>query len=263
MKAMKYINKIINNLITDIYKIDILRTSIVLIRFFYFFYLKRSIKYHIDPDKKTDDHITINKNSKKHTVISHNMHFSENLKNFRGTFRKFDGSKTVSIVYPFKSIDFINYEENKVLSVGPRNEGELFLIRSLGFKWKNIHSIDLISYSKLTKLGDIHKSEYADSSFDIIVCGWVLSYSNNFEKTLDELLRITKNKGLISIGFSYIPREIDEVREFESKSIILDSTEQILKKYQNNIEHVYFNFDARKSDPKQKRHSILIVRIKK
>ena len=37
MKAMKYINKIINNLITDIYKIDILRTSIVLIRFFYFF----------------------------------------------------------------------------------------------------------------------------------------------------------------------------------------------------------------------------------
>ena len=94
IKAMKYINKIINNLITDIYKIDILRTSIVLIRFFYFFYLKRSIKYHIDPDKKTDDHITINKNSKKHTVISHNMHFSENLKNFRGTFRKFDGSSS-------------------------------------------------------------------------------------------------------------------------------------------------------------------------
>ena len=74
------------------------------------------------------------------------MHFSENLKNLRGTFRKFDGSKTVSIVYPFKSIDFINYETNKILSVGPRNEGELFLIRSLGFKWKNIHSIDLISY---------------------------------------------------------------------------------------------------------------------
>ena len=260
---MKILIKILNNFISDIYKIDILRTSIVLLRFFFFFYIRKSISYYIDPEKKIDDHITINKDNKKHTVISHNMHFSENLKNIRGTYRKFDGSKTASIVYPFKSIDFIDYENNKILSVGPRNEGELFLIRSLGFRWKNISSIDLISYSNLTELGDIHKSKYLDNSFDIIVCGWVLPYSNNYEKTLEELLRITKNNGIISIGFSYIPRAVDKAREYDDKTIILDSTEQILKKYKNNIEHVYFNFDAIKSDPNQKRHSILILRVKK
>ncbi len=260
---MKYLYKILNNFITDIYKIDIIRTSIVLLRFYYFFYIKKSIKYYIDPAKKTEDHIIIKKDNKKHTVISHNMHFSENLKNLRGAYRKFDGSKTVSITYPLKSIDFINFETSKILSVGPRNEGELFLIRSLGFKWKNISSIDLISYSNLTELGDIHKSRYLDNFFDIIVCGWVLSYSNNYEKSLEELLRITKNKGLISIGFTYIPREIDKNREYDDRTIILDTTEQILEKYKNNIEHVYFNFDAMKSNPNQKRHSILILRVKK
>jgi len=38
---------------------------------------------------------------------------------------------------------------------------------------------------------------------------------------------------------------------------------KILKKYKDNIEHVYFNFDAIKSDPNLKRHSILILRVKK
>ncbi len=75
----------------------------------------------------------------------------------------------------------------------------------MGRKWKNIFAIDLFTYSNLIKLGDIHQSKYSDNFFDIIVCGWVLTYSNDFEKIVEELIRITKNKGLISIGFTYQP----------------------------------------------------------
>ena len=50
------------------------------------------------------------------------------------------------------------------LSVGPRNEGELFAIRSLGFKWNNIKGLDLLTYSKLTELGDIHSTNFETNS---------------------------------------------------------------------------------------------------
>ena len=57
-------------------------------------------------------------------------------------------------------------------------------IRSLGFKWKNIEAIDLHSYSNLVKLGDMHQLEFADNSFDFIISGWTLRYSNNVNKAL-------------------------------------------------------------------------------
>ena len=189
------------------------------------------------------------------------MHFDRKM-DLKRTYTKFNGSKTVSLVYPLKAIDFVNYEKNKILSVGPRNEGELFLIRSLGFLWKNIFAIDLFSYSNLIEVGDIHKNKYSDNFFDIIVCGWVLPYSNNFEKILEELIRITKNNGLISIGFTYTPN-LERTTIYEEKRNILNSTEQIIKKCKNNIMYEYFNFDAYTIDPKEKRHSILIIRIKK
>ena len=73
-----------------------------------------------------------------------NMHtnvfnFTDDFFNLKKTFKRFSGAKTMMISSPLRSVDFINYENFKVLSVGPRNEGELFQIRSLGFQWKNIY----------------------------------------------------------------------------------------------------------------------------
>tara|TARA_B100000575_G_C23136486_1_gene660341 strand:+ start:494 stop:1249 length:756 start_codon:yes stop_codon:yes gene_type:complete len=251
---MKLLSKIFNSLITDLYKIDILRTTIVIIRFIFLFHIRKKIKYYIDPNKKIDDHIIVpREDGSKKTVITHNMRFIENFFDFRKTFRRFNGSKTKQISFPLMSIDYLNFERDKVLSVGPRNEGELFQIRSMGFKWQNIYGIDLLSYSNLVTLGDIHKSKYMDNFFNVILCGWVITYSTNYEKILDELLRIVKNKGIISIGFSYNPNEDSSIY----------STEQILKRYEKNISQVYFNFDAYKDNPENRRHSILILKIKK
>ena len=42
-------------------------------------------------------------------------------------------------------------------------------IRSMGFKWKNIKAVDLHTYSNLIHLGDMHKLEFPDNSFDLII----------------------------------------------------------------------------------------------
>ena len=58
-------------------------------------------------------------------------------------------------------------------------------------------------------------------------------------------------------------KNVDNKRVYDENSIGLNSTEQILKKYEKNIEHIYFNFDAKKNNQSEKRHSILILRVKK
>jgi len=258
---IKLFKKLYENLLTDLYKIELFRTSICILRFVYFFYVRKKIRFYIDPKQKVDDHVLIenstskfsSKRNEKHTVIGHNMHFVDNFFNIKKTYKTFCGAKTAELGYPLKSIDFIDYQNNKVLSVGPRNEGELFFIRSLGFKWRNISGLDLISYSKSIQLGDIHKTDYNENTFNVIFCGWVLAYSNDFEKILNEMLRIAKNGAIISIGFTYYPEE----------KHLLYSTDQIIEVYKNNISNVYFHFDASKKKDKSKRHSIIIIRVKK
>lgn len=253
--------KILNSLIADFYKIEMLRVLICIFRFIYFYYIRKNISFYINPEKKIEDHIAVktsqssykNKPEKSHSVISHNMHFVQDFFDLKKTYKTFSGRKTIEIIYPLKSIDTVNFEDDKILSVGPRNEGELFAIRSLGFRWKNIKSLDLLRYSKLTDLGDIHNTNYETDTFNIIICGWVMTYSGNFEKMLKEMIRITKNAGIISIGFTYHP----------SENNTLYSTDQIIEKCKDNISLVYFNFDSYKKDKTKRRHSIVIFKVKK
>lgn len=257
----KNLKKITSTLVSDFYKIELFRTIICILRFIYFFYLRKKINFYLDPKQKVEDHVLIENSSSKfsekrdnkHTVIGHNMHFVDNFFNLRKTYKTFSGKKTAELGYPLKSIDFLDYDNDKVLSVGPRNEGELYFIRSLGFKWKNIEGLDLISYSDRIKLGDIHDSDYPDNKFNIIICGWVLAYSNNFKKILNEILRISKNGALISIGFTYYPDQKNN----------LYSTDQIIEIYKDKISNIYFQYDAFKKKDVTKRHSIIILRIKK
>ena len=258
---IKIIKKISNKFFNDFYKIELFRTLISILRFVYFYYIRKKINFYIDPDKKIDDHTLVkNSNSKfsenetgDQTVIAHNMHFVDNFFNLKKTYKKFNGNKTAEIGYPIQSMDFIDYENNKVLSVGPRNEGELFFIKSMGFRWHNIFALDLLSYSPKIQLGDIHKTNYKENTFNVIFCGWVLRYSDNFEKILKEMLRIAKNGAVISIGFTYYS---DRFRQ-------LYTTDQIIQFYKENISNVYFNFDAYKKKEEGKRHSIIILKIKK
>ena len=235
----------------------------MLIRFLFLFkILGRNFKFK-NKVEVVADHITIHRDNKILSVDDHNLHYSENLINLKKTYNKFSGSKTKILTMPLCSIDFLNFEKAKILSVGPRNESELYFIRSLGFQWKNISSIDLISYSSKIKLGDIHDTNYTDNQFDVIVCGWVITYSNNYRKILDEIYRIAKNKAIICIGYTYMPEAKDKMRQYKTSENRFDTNQQIIAHYGNKIKNIYFNFDAYKDNKDYKRHSIFIFRLNK
>ena len=50
---------------------------------------------------------------------------------------------------------------------------------------------------------------FTSNSFDCILSGWVLKYSNNKEKMINEMIRILKNEGIIAIGFEYFNKQTE------------------------------------------------------
>ena len=104
----------------------------------------------------------------------------------------------------------------KVLSVGCRNEMELFLLYALGFEIENITAIDLVRNSPLVTLMDMHRMSFEDSSFDLVSCGWVLPYSGNPGGAAAEMLRVLKPGGVLAIGLTRIPETMPEYAQTEA-----------------------------------------------
>jgi len=141
---------------------------------------------------------TVAKGGQLSKVIEHNFRESFNL-------MLFNRGRIESLLYVLESIPSVRdiAKEAKVLSMGPRNEGELLLLERHGFRWGNITGLDLFSYSPKIEIMDMHYMTFADNSFDIVVCSRVLSYSENVKKAVSEIVRITKNGGIIAIGLAW------------------------------------------------------------
>ena len=120
--------------------------------------------------------------------------------------------------------------DSKILIIGPRSESDILKLNAYGYK--NITAIDLITYTKNIKIMDAHNITFDDSSFDCIFCGWVLPYSNNPELIAKNIIKVIKNKGLVSIGIEY------------SKNDKINSINKIKKLFENNIENIFFEYDA-------------------
>lgn len=127
---------------------------------------------------------------------------------------------------------------SKILIIGPRSESDILKLNAYGFK--NIEAIDLISYSKSIKIMDAHNIEYADNTFDSIFCGWVLPYSKQPQKIADNIVRVIKDGGLVSVGVEYHPN--DEI----------NSLDKIKKLFKNNINKVFFSYDAELKEQTEK-----------
>ena len=145
----------------------------------------------------------------------------------------------------------------KILSVGPRTEGEIYNLVSKGFLLKNITAIDLQTYSPLIKLGDIHNLELPDNYFDIIICGWTISYSHNRAIAASELIRVAKNNSLLSISGTYSGtyngKKIND-------SIDLDELSGLFK---NNIKRIIFSLDYKDFPNEFKRKHVILTAILK
>lgn len=172
--------------------VDLVRLLVCLPRYVVLYLILRRRKFAADI---TDG---VSKNT-----IEHNM---------RGV-GELSAPRSHSLIRPLVSIDDVarNVRALRVLSIGPRVEGEIYNLIGYGFSRRNIVGLDLFSYSPYIQVGNMHAMDFPDGHFDVVISGWVLGYSDAKQKCADEMLRVTKKGGIIAIGNSWSQRTDEDI----------------------------------------------------
>ena len=170
--------------------------------------------------------------------------------------KDFSNPRMDLLIRPLSVLEFLN-NNSSVLVIGPRNENDLLKLLASGFSRSRIRGLDLMSYSPLIEVGDMHQTPYEDNRWDAIVCGWTLSYSRNPDLFSKELIRIAKRGCAVAIAVEYASLSYEEAVELGGYSIEdkgfqrINSVDQILQLFEGHVEHVYFSHDA----PLKKHHT--------
>lgn len=150
------------------------------------------------------------------------------------------------LVRPLSVIESLG-PDSRILSIGPRTEGELLNLVAHGFAPENVRGLDLISYSPWIDLGNMHQMPYEDDSWDAVIMGWVVAYSNQQERAALEAVRVTRPGGIIAIGLEWNPKTRDQLRDrtgyllgSEKRS---QSTDELLALFGDHVDRVYFRHD--------------------
>lgn len=125
--------------------------------------------------------------------------------------------------------------EAKVLSIGPRTEGEIFCLRGYGFKPKNIRGLDLISYSPYIDVGDMHAMPYPDNTYDVIISSCVLGYSLDPQQACDEISRVAKDGALIC--FSH------DVNHKSHEKYPIKTCQNYLDFFKNKVKRIFYTHE--------------------
>jgi len=140
--------------------------------------------------------------------------------------------------------------DSRILIVGPRSEDDLLHLNAYGFR--NVRGLDLISYSPHVDLGDMHQLPYGDSTFDVVLYGWVLVYSSDPDRAAREAIRIVKDGGIVGIGAEHYPNYDGAASSIPQHSRLdypvggkrINSAAQHLDLFRGHVKHVFFVHDV-------------------
>lgn len=170
------------------------------------------------------------------TTVTHNL----------GGMRDLAVARSLVLLRPLSVIEGLEPDAD-VLVIGPRTEGELLALLAHGFDRRSIRAIDLISYSPWVDLGDMHALPYEHASFDLVVAGWVLAYSDDKARAAAEILRVARPGAVIAIGVEWSPDSVDDVERqlgyVPGSRERLTSTEEILALFGDAVDHVMVRHD--------------------
>jgi hypothetical protein len=175
-----------------------------------------------------------------------------------------EGTKIRTLMNPVISIDRIsdNLKRIKVLIIGPKLEAEILSVMSYGIPLSNIKAVDLISYSPWIEKGDMHNLSYQDDEFDLILCGWVIAYSNDKAKAASEIIRVGKKEAIIALGATDSPLSNEEVIARRGYLVgseqRINNVETLLSLFKEKIAKIYFKHDV-DEDRKNTNGKILTV----
>ena len=161
-----------------------------------------------------------------------------------------DVDRPMTLVRPILSIGRVarSARNMKVLSIGPRSEIEIFALLAHGFVLANISALDLFSYSPYVEIGDMHALPYADDSFDVVLLGWVLSYSKRPAAAAGEIYRCCRDRAVVAISADYSDATMESVLGDEANHI--QSCDQILALFDRKIGQIYFRHEpVGRADP--------------
>ncbi len=188
-----------------------IRNLYCVIRAFYFCKIKNYMQNYKDISKDTWKK-TLDSNRRAVCDIGIDLPAHPRSNKFLNVGLSIGGGKSNWLLEVVKSkYEAKNFKNLKVLSVGPRSEGEIFNLFANGFEFKNIVGIDLFSYSPLIKLSDMHDMKVGNDQFDLVLMGWCLAYSNNKKKAIEEAKRVLKKNGMLVIGYTLTQRSDDDI----------------------------------------------------
>lgn len=166
--------------------------------------------------------------------------------------RSVHNDRAIIMVRPLMGIEQIwrNLKTARVLSIGTRSEIELLALMGLGFPAENITAIDLFSYSPWIDVGDMHELPYPDNSFDVVLAGWVISYSKDVARFASEIVRVTAPGGIVAISADY-SNDSTIGDTFDGDNTHIQSCDQILEHFDGRVGSVYFRHDPRLPDIRQ------------
>lgn len=181
-------------------------------------------------------------------ISSEDAFDNTNAHNLKGL-RYFDAPRMDILIKPISVLEFLDHN-SKILIIGPRNEGDLLSLIGHGFAKDNIRGLDLMSYSPLVDVGDMHQTSYVDNSFDVIISGYTLGYSKHPQKWVQESLRIAKNGAVFGIAVEYSEMTNEDVKKLCGYEIVeegyreCNSVQEILDLFSTHVDHIYFSHDA-------------------
>lgn len=176
-------------------------------------------------------------------------------------------NRILSLIRPLVSIDMVN-GNSRIVSIGCRYETDLLYLCAYGCDPRKVRGMDMISYSNWIDLGNMHQMAYPDNHWDVVLLGWVLSYSGDPRQAAKELLRVTRVGGVIAISMTYYPPEKLQLLEQEGQIVgntkygrRIQTVKDIQSLFEPHVQHVYFAHDV--SDPTRSGTCMTIFSIKK
>jgi SAM-dependent methyltransferase len=228
--------------------VDLIRYAVVAIRYLWFVQVRHRLET-FDPSSAARSPVASN-------TVSHNL---------KGM-RDLAVNRSHLLVRPLSVIEALPVDA-RVLSIGPRTEGELFNLAAHGFVWQHITGLDLISYSPRVQLGDMHDTRLAPDHFDAVILGWVLAYSEDPRRAAREAVRITRSGGVVAIGVEYSPLSqqeiIHDVGYLPGAKHRITSCDEILEFFGAAVGHVYYKHDVAPNDQGQVGAYCVIFSVRK
>jgi SAM-dependent methyltransferase len=170
-------------------------------------------------------------------TVSHNL----------GGLRDLAVVRSLYLIRPLSILEEIR-PDARILTIGPRTEGELLALVAHGFDRSTITAVDLISYSPWVELGDMHDLPYADNTFDVVIAGWVLAYSDDKERAAREIVRVARPGAVVAVGVEWSPQSNEDLVEAlgyvpGSEARLLD-TPAIFELFGDSVGEVLLRHDA-------------------